>query len=86
MQGVVPDTSKDKPKKFFGAFQTEWFRKYFKREIMVVLQSPSFKNRQYWDADKARLVAEKFFAGEGDNSFFLWQWINLEQWLRKYID
>ena len=76
MQGVVPDTSKDKPKKFFGAFQTEWFRKYFKSEIMAVLQSPSFKNRQYWDADKARLVAEKFFAGEGDNSFFLWQWIN----------
>jgi hypothetical protein len=27
-----------------------------------------------------------FFQGEGDNSFFLWQWINLEMWAQQYLD
>lgn len=86
MAGIVPAPSKNKPKIFFGAFQTDWFRKYFKKEVFKILDSPSFKNRPYWNAEEARKMAERFFQGEGSNSFFLWQWINLEMWLRQYID
>jgi hypothetical protein len=28
---------------------------------------------------------ESFFTGEGDNSFFLWQWINLEMWAQHML-
>lgn len=86
MKGIVPTLGKDKPKVFFGAFQTDWLRKYFKKEVFKILDSKSFQSRPYWDAKKARESADKFFQGEGNNSFFLWQWINLEMWLRKYID
>jgi len=86
MRGIVPEVSKNKPKVFFGAFQTDWFRKYFRKEVFEILESKSFINRPYWNAVKAKEAAEKFFKGEGNNSFFLWQWINLEMWLRKYID
>lgn len=86
MSGIVPEAGKDKPKVFFGAFQTDWFRKYFQKEALKILDSKSFKNRPYWDHKKAREMAERFFKGEGNNSFFLWQWINLEMWLSEYID
>lgn len=86
MAGIVPTPSKNKPKVFFGAFQTDWFRRYFKKEVFKTLDSKSFRGRPYWDVEKAKEAAQKFFAGTGDNSFFLWQWINLEMWLRKYID
>ena len=29
---------------------------------------------------------EAFFAGAGDNSFFLWQWLNLELWAQRVLD
>jgi hypothetical protein len=29
---------------------------------------------------------ETFLRGEGDNSFFLWQWINLEMWAEHFLD
>ncbi len=86
MKDIVPEADRSRAKTFFGAFQTDWLRRYFKKEVYEILDSKSFQGRPYWDAKKAREKADRFFAGEGDNSFFLWQWINLEMWLRKYID
>ena len=39
-----------------------------------------------YKTEVAKKMAERFFHGEGENSFFLWQWINLEMWLREFID
>jgi len=86
MAGIVPPPSKNKQKVFFGAFQTDWFRKYFQKEASSFLNSKSFQSRPYWEAEVAKKMAERFFHGEGENSFFLWQWINLEMWLREFID
>ena len=86
MKGIVPDADRSRGKVFFGAFQTEWLRRYFKKEVYAILESDSFKGRPYWNHKKVMEKADKFFAGDGDNSFFLWQWINLEMWLREYID
>lgn len=86
MKGIVPEADRSREKIFFGAFQTDWFRRYFKKETYEIINSESFKSRPYWDHKKVTEKADKFFAGEGDNSFFLWQWINLEMWLREYID
>ena len=85
MKGIVPELDRNRAKTFFGAFQTDWIRKYFRKEVYEILDSPSFQSRPYWDYKKARGKADRFFAGEGDNSFFLWQWINLEIWLRNFF-
>ena len=53
---------------------------------MDIISSSSFENRPYWDQEKVLKEANKFFAGAGDNSFFVWQWVSLELWFRKYID
>jgi len=40
-----------------------------------------------WVDRKPGLAAmEAFFNGVGDNSFFLWQWINLEMWAQAFLD
>lgn len=86
MKGVVPEADRSRAKVFFGAFQTDWLRRYFKKEVYEIIESDSFRSRPYWDYNKVKERADRFFAGEGDNSFFIWQWINLEMWLRKFID
>ncbi|MBU3925952.1 asparagine synthase (glutamine-hydrolyzing) [Patescibacteria group bacterium] len=86
MKEIVPSDAGQRPKKTFGAIQTPWFRKYLKDYIIEILNSESFGQRPYWNQEKVLEEANKFFNGEGDNSFFIWQWVNLELWLRKYID
>lgn len=86
MKHTVPNLTTKRPKKTFGALQTPWFRKYLQKEIIGILSSESFGRRPYWDQIKVLEMANKFFNGEGDNSFYIWQWVNLELWLRAYID
>lgn len=86
MKGRLPAPVHGTPKKAFGAIQTEWFRKHFHKEIMDIIGSSSFASRSYWDhAALDRRIGE-FFSGKGNNSFFIWQCINLELWFRAYID
>lgn len=82
----IPDALKRRWKVTFGAFQTEWLRRYFRKEVENLIASESFKKRVYWNHTAVETAVSKFFAGEGNNSFFLWQIINIELWLRKYID
>ncbi len=86
MKNIIPYDANKRPKKTFGAIQTPWFRKYLRGYIMEILNSESFGKRPYWNREKVLEEAEKFFSGQGDNSFFIWQWVNLELWLRKFID
>jgi asparagine synthase (glutamine-hydrolysing) len=86
MRDFVPEQTLGRQKKTFGAQQTPWFRRYLKDYIMEILQSELFGSRPYWDQEKVLKEAGEFFSGKGDNSFFIWQWINLELWLRHYID
>ena len=74
------------PKKTFGAVQSEWFRNNYKEEILSLINSHSFKNRIYWDYEKLNKKVNDFFSGAGNNSFFIWQCVNLEMWFKSYID
>lgn len=86
MADKMPDVVNNKNKKAFGAVQTEWFRKYFKEDIYCIIHSRSFKNRKYWNNRLLTGKINQFFEGSGDNSFFIWQCINLEFWFREFID
>jgi len=86
MSDKIPKIVKNSGKKAFGAVQTEWFRKYFKEEIKEVIYSSCFRGRKYWNNKKLEEKVGDFFAGKGDNSFFIWQCINLEFWLEEFID
>ncbi len=86
VEGLLPPAIYNTQKKSFGAVQTEWFRKFLKKEVLEVVNSASFRSRGYWDIPKLTEKIEEFYAGKGENSFFIWQCINLEMWFRNYID
>lgn len=86
MKDYLPDIVNKKPKKAFTAVQVEWFKNHNKNEILAILNSSSFRKRKYWDYKKLMQAIGHFFEGKIDNSFFIWQCINLEMWLKKYID
>lgn len=83
----VPPLVCARPKTAFPAVQVEWLRqKHYRNEIAAMLGSSSFLNRGFYDHKKLRAKVDAFYRGEGDNSFFLWQCVNLELWFRTFID
>ena len=86
MEPYLPSVIKNNAKKAFGAIQTEWLREHHREQVMSIINSESFKNRGYWDYEKLLIKINKFYNGEGNNSFFIWQCINLELWFKKFID
>ncbi len=86
MKEFLPQVIQRKAKKTFGAVQTPWLRNLYKEQVMNILNSESFQKRPYWDHEKLSKKVEAFYRGEGNNSFFLWQCINLELWFREFID
>ncbi|HEY4486799.1 MAG TPA: asparagine synthase (glutamine-hydrolyzing) [Candidatus Paceibacterota bacterium] len=86
MSEYLPHIVENTQKKTFSAAQNEWLRTYHKEAIYHIVNSTSFKKREYWNHAALLSKINRFFAGEGNNSFFLWQCINLELWFREFID
>ena len=86
MGRYLPHVVRATQKKSFGRVQGEWIRKFHKNAVYDILESASFKKREYWNHDVLMRKAGAFFSDGRENSFFLWQCINLELWFRKFID
>lgn len=86
MKDRVPSELVSRQKKSFGAVQNVWLKKYFEKQVWDILKSESFQNRGFWDYNALIDKTNNFFSGNENNSFFLWQCINLELWMREFID
>ncbi|GAB3883870.1 asparagine synthase (glutamine-hydrolyzing) [Terrabacter terrigena] len=70
----------------FTTPQNEWFheQREFAREVF---RSPSFGQRRYFDSAAALTAFERWLDGAGDlDSMAFWRLINVELWLREFID
>ena len=83
---LLPDAVRMASKRSVQTPQREWFRGELKDWVRERIDTPSFWARGWVDPDKGRAAIEGFIAGEGDNSFFLWQWINLELWAETFLE
>ena len=82
----LPDTVRLAAKRSVQTPQREWFRGELRDWVRDQIDRESFWERG-WVVRRAALVAmDAYFKGEGDNSFFLWQWINLELWAEHFLD
>ena len=54
--------------------------------VQGLLDGDSFADRGLFDVPKAQAAFARFCNGAYDNSFFVWQWINVEEWFRMFID
>ena len=74
-------------KKGFTTPGDEWFRTpIFQNYVNDLLDSSSFKNRGYFNANICKQKYQKHLKGEANFSKDIWKWINLEIWFRKFID
>lgn len=88
MNGIIPEEIRCRQDKIgFGTPEADWFRKdFFKRYILELLNSESFKNRNIIDSEIAKKLYLKHINKQIDISKEIWKWINLELWFRKFID
>lgn len=82
---LLPDAVRLASKRSVQTPQREWFRGELQNWVRERIDTPSFWQRGWIDPAKGRRAMEAFFRGEGSNSFFLWQWINLEAWAQHYF-
>jgi asparagine synthase (glutamine-hydrolysing) len=83
---LLPDAVRLASKRSVQTPQREWFRNGLKDWVRERIDLPSFWSRGWVDRRRGLAALEAFFRGEGDNSFFLWQWINLELWAQRFLD
>jgi asparagine synthase (glutamine-hydrolysing) len=82
---LLPAATRLASKRSVQTPQREWFRGPLRAWVMDQLDRPSFWQRGWVDRSAAMNAVSRFMAGEGDNSFFIWQWINLAVWAEKYL-
>ncbi len=66
--------------------QREWLANGWHGLVEEILSSDSFRSRGWIDPDQARREYEAYLRGSQENSFFIWQWLNLELWARSFLD
>lgn len=69
----------------FTTPEVHWFRQS-EREINEIFASASFNRRPYFKPDKIRKAYKEFREMKSDDSMVFWRIINLELWMRKFID
>jgi len=83
---VLPEALRLAAKRSVQTPQREWFRGELAAWLREIIDSASFWSRGWIDPEKGRRAMQEYFEGHGDNSFFLWQWANLELWARRFLD
>jgi asparagine synthase (glutamine-hydrolysing) len=66
--------------------QREWLASGWRPRVEEVLSSDSFRGRGWVDPDRAASAYRRFCEGGAENSFFVWQWLGLELWARRFLD
>jgi len=86
MMGRLPDGVCSTEKRPVVTPQREWLRGALRPFVAEVIHSRSFAERGWFDAARVRQEYRKFCEGGGENSFFVWQWVNTELWFRSFVD
>lgn len=82
---LLPDAVRLASKRSVQTPQREWFRGPLAGEIRARLERATLWERGWVDRSRAFAALDRFAAGEGDNSFFLWQWLDLDRWAATYL-
>lgn len=82
---LLPEAVRMASKRSVQTPQREWFRGPLAAWVKQQLDHASFWDRGWVDRTRALAALDRFAAGHGDNSFFLWQWIGLDRWASTYL-
>src|SRR4051794_17721968 len=82
----IPGHILDRPKMGFVVPIREWFRTSLRDFPGEILLDPRAVDRGYFRPEAVRRLIDDHHAGAADNSSKLWTLIQLELWLRTYVD
>lgn len=87
MKNILPEKIYKRQDKIgFATPEEIWFKKYAKKEVESIINSESFKNRPYFNYLKLKEHFNLVMSGQKKFDFTIWRWLNLELWLREFID
>ena len=87
MKGLMDENVRIAPKRSIQAPQGEWLREQPMRSyINELINSETFADRGIFNVNKVKVAFDQFCNGAYNNSLFVWQWINMEEWFRTFID
>ena len=69
----------------FTTPEREWFLT-LKNRFYGIFMSESFKNRKYFNQEEVIKALQLFIERKNDDSMLFWRMLNLELWLREFID
>jgi len=72
------------PKRAVVTPQREWIRGPLREPIQDVIASAAFREAGVFDQAEVQREFDAYCAGEGDNAFFIWQWLNFDSWRRAF--
>jgi asparagine synthase (glutamine-hydrolysing) len=87
MKGILPEVIRSRPDKmgFYPRFDS-WLRNELRSLITEILTSQRFQERPYVDPAEVVREVDSYLQGNTNISRYLWRWINLELWMRRFID
>lgn len=87
LAGAMDEKVRTAKKRSIQAPQGPWLRQEPMRSYVGdLIHSRSFRERDVFDAGKVAGAFDHFCEQGADNSFFVWQWINVEEWYRTFVD
>ncbi|WP_341702924.1 asparagine synthase (glutamine-hydrolyzing) [Ferrovibrio sp.] len=87
LAGAMDDNVRLAAKRSIQAPQGPWLmREPMRSYVRDLIGSDSFADRGMFDPGLCRQAFDRFCTGADANSFFVWQWINVEEWFRTFVD
>jgi asparagine synthase (glutamine-hydrolysing) len=87
MKDILPEEVKSRKDKIgFSTPEDLWFRTDLKETVLDITNSESFRKRPFFDCDLVKREILAHQAGEKNISRMIWRWVNLELWMRMFID
>lgn len=87
LKGVLDDDVRLATKRSVHAPQGSWLgAEPMRSYVRDLIHSESFADRGLFAPRQVKQAFENFLEQGASNSFFIWQWINTEEWFRTFID
>ena len=83
---LPPEVAARQDKIGFATPERDWLTGPLREPAREILRSRSFADRGYVDPQRALDRFEKVVAGRAKFDFGIWRWLNLELWMRRYVD
>ena len=86
MRSRLPDAVRSVEKRPVVTPQREWLRRALGDDVDGLLGSARFAQRGWVNPAAARRELAAFRGGQGGNAFFVWQWVSVDLWHRRFVD